>query len=285
MGFLLGATMFFSACELINPEEALPAYLKVESPLVRVDPGRNYAVDAGVKDIWLSRNDDNIGIYPVPSVIPFIPEAENKFTINGGIFLSGFSSFREPYPFWRAVQFEATPKGLDTIVIRPVFEYFPLDSSLVFKYEEKFEGASFLLLSALSGNADEVRLERSTEGFDGNGGILHFNHIAKEMELVSNDWFLLPQKGNNRIFLEVTYKNNIGFTVGLDYRNSVDFGRLGGNVFVNSKGEWNTVYYDFNDEVRGLPAEMEFRLFFRATGSGDVSFITLDNIRLVHFVE
>lgn len=278
-------SLMISGCELINPSEDIPAYLKVGDPLVQVDPGRNYQVTAGIKDIWLSRNDDNLGIYPVPSVIPFIPEAENKFTVNGGIFLSGFSSFREPYPFWKGIQFEASPSGGDTIVLNPVFEYFTLDSFVVFKYEEKFEGASFQLQSVLNGNPTEVSLERTTEGYDRNGGKFNFSGTASNMEVVSTVWFRLPQEGNNRIFLEVTYNNTIPFNTGLEYRNAVDFGRLGGQVFVNSQGEWNTIYYDFNDDVRGLPAEMEFRIFLRADGENESGHITLDNIRLVHFAE
>lgn len=277
--------LMISGCELINPQEAVPAYLKVEAPLVQVDPGRNYFVQAGVKDIWLSRNADNLGIYPVPSVIPFIPEAENEFTVNGGIFLSGFSSFREPYPFWKGIQFETRISGGDTFVLKPVFEYFPLDSNVVFKFEEKFEGASFQFQSLLNGMTGEVRLERTSEGFDRNGGRFNFNGTAKNMEIVSTEWFRLPQEGNNRIFLEVTYNNTIPYSTGLEYRNSVDFGRLGGEVFVNSQGEWNTVYYDFNDQVRSLPATMEFRLYFRANGENETGSITLDNIRLVHFTE
>lgn len=277
--------LLLSACEIINPQEEVPAYLKVESPLVAVDPGRNYQAIAGVKDIWLSRNDDNLGIYPVPNVIPFIPEAENKFTINGGIFLSGFSAFREPYPFWKGIQFEASPAGGDTIVLAPVFEYFSPDSILTFKFEEKFEGASFQFQSVLSGNANEVALERTNTGFDGNGGKFNFSETATVMEMVSTTWFRLPQEGANRIFLEVTYNNTIPFNTGIEYRNAVDFGRLGGQVFVNSEGEWNTVYYDYNDQVRSLPAEMEFRLFFRAEGEGQTGSITLDNIRIVHFQE
>lgn len=282
---IICSTLLFSACELINPQEEIPAYLKIEAPLVAIDPGRNYQVPAGIKDIWLSRNDDNLGIYPVPGVIPFIPEAKNEFTLNGGIFLSGFSSFREPYPFWRGIQFESSITGGDTLVLRPVFEYYSPDTILVFKFEEKFEGASFQFQSLLNGNANEVKLERTEGGFDKNGGKFNFNGTATNMEIVSSDWFRLPQDGNNRMFLEVTYNNTIPFNVGLEYRNAIDFGRLGGDVFVNSQGEWNTVYYDFNDKVKSLPAQVEFRLFLRAAGGSETGSITLDNIRLVHFTE
>jgi len=276
---------YLSACDVINPTEEIPAYLDIKAPLVKVDPNRELKVSAGIKDIWLSRNDDNLGIYPVPGVIPFIPEAENKFTLNGGIFLSGFSAFREPYPFWRAVQFEASPQGKDTITIQPVFEYFSPDTVLRFAYEETFDGASFILQSAINGNTNEVLLERSSNGFIGNGGILEFDELRTTMVYVSSDWFLLPQEGANRIFIELTYNNTTPFTLGLEYRNFVDFGRIGGDVFVNSEGEWNTIYYDFNSDILSLPSDMEFRLFIRADGEGNVGNILLDNLRIVHFAE
>jgi hypothetical protein len=71
----------------------------------------------------------------------------------------------------------------------------------------------------------------------------------------------------------------------LIYRNNVDIGTIGGNVFANSQGEWNTLYFDFNDDVRALPTEMEFRLFFQASGEGDIGNIILDNLRIVHFTQ
>jgi hypothetical protein len=287
LAFLPGliTLLFLSGCNLINPKEELPVYLKIEQPEVVVDPGGRLLAEAGVKDVWVTRNEDVLGVYAVPSVIPFYPKERNSFTINGGIFKSGFSSFREPYPFWKAVTLEVDAEPLDTFVLRPRFEYFALDTFLVFAFEEKFETGSLQLSSGLAGNPLEVTINRTVNGFDGNGGLMEFTADATEMELISTSWFRLPQSGGNRIFLEVTYNNTIPFTAGLIYRNNVDIGTIGGNVFANSQGEWNTLYFDFNDDVRALPTEMEFRLFFQASGEGDIGNIILDNLRIVHFTQ
>ena len=101
-------------------------------------------------------------------------------------------------------------------------------------------------------------------------------------QLHGNLPFFLPQGGNNRIFVEITYKNDIPFTVGM-YHNNINFEEVGGEVYYNPRSEWNTVYIDVNDEVRAIPGNEQFTLFLRANGGGDIGEIRFDNIRVVHF--
>ncbi len=279
-GFTL---MFFTSCDLINPDEDLPVYLEISKPKVRIHPDQNFLADVNVKDVWIYRNEEFLGIFPVPSTIPVFPGDRNNLSISGGIALSGFSGFRSTYPFWRTVQVDLLATPIDTVPIQPIFEYFSPDTNLVFAFEETFDGGSLRLKNNISTLSNSVGIATSgIDPFEKNAGLARFNASSNLMELTSTTSFLLPQRGNNRIFIEVTYKNDIDFTVGM-FHDGVNFSEVAGNVFFNAKSDWNTIYIDVNDEVRSIPETVRFTLFIRADGQGETGEILFDNIRIVHF--
>ena len=277
------AALLLTSCDLINPEEDLPVYVEITNPRVRVHPDENFLADVQVKDVWVYRNEEFVGIYPVPSTIPIFPGEQNNLSITGGVFLSGFSGFRGTYPFWRSIFFEVNTVPVDTMSIQPIFEYFSPDTVLLFAFEETFDGGSVGLKNNISTSSSSVGIARtSSDPFDKNAGLARFNSTSTDMELVSTTSFPLPQNGNNRVFIELTYKNTVDFTVGL-YHNGVNFSEVGGKVFYSAKPDWNTIYIDVNDEIRSISQTVDFTLFIRANGQGEIGQILFDNIRIVHF--
>ena len=274
-----------SGCDWINPEEELPVYLQLEAPLVRVDPGGSFAATAGLKDIWIERGGELLGIYQVPSIVPIYPSDEKQITLSAGVFNAGLSGFRQRYPFIKTQTWTLDVVPLDTMMVAPVFEYFAKDTHLIFAFEEKFEGVS-LLIQRDQTRGGTVNLSTSSDAFQGGrAGQGSFFPGDSLMEWVSVSSFRLPQSGENQVFIEISYKNDIAFTAGLHYQyiHDIQQGSLGGRVFFSPSSGWKTVYIDMGTDLRTLVDDARFLLFLRANGKGQQGRILFDNIRLLHF--
>lgn len=293
--FVLSVGIMLTGCDLFNPEEELPIYVSIEDPLVEIRAQPSLFSAAGIKDAWVFLQNEQIGVFEMPVVVPVLPnESGTTLRIGGGVFETGLSGFRLEYPFWDDVNLSldgALP--LDTVVVRPRFRYFPRDTSLVYAYEAGFEGGS-TNIESLTPTSNHTTIQVSTEDkFVGlQSGKVNFTSTRFQFEGVS-PLLSLPQTGFNDIWCEVSYRNDIPFTVlmvGLAPGSPIEV-ELPTNVVFSSPNEWNTAYIHLNDLARSLPAGAVFKLIFRAssleagTSSGRNGFLFLDHIRLIHFSE
>ncbi len=284
---------FLSGCSLINPEESLPIYVQIEDAEVLVDENRQVWSPLGIRDTWVFLQNEQIGVFELPTVFPILAEpGETSLRIGGGVFETGLSGFRREYPFWNDINVSIEGVNpLDTLTIRPRFEYFPRDTTLVYAFEEGFEGASVVLENvSLTGNFTQIRqsTERAYTGL--RSGKVTFSPDKYIFE-ASSPVLGLPQTGNNDIWCEVTYWNDIAFSVLLVgvAPGSVLETELPTNVVFVSPDGWKTAYIHLNDLARSLPQGAAFKLLFRASSfdkeiqSGRSGTIFLDHIRLIHF--
>lgn len=277
-------TLIVSACDLINPEEAFPAYITINKAEVKISKGSNFTSEVGVKDIWVERGDEFLGIYQIPSTFPVYPNDRREFFVWGGIFNNGLSASRARYPFWKPVSYDLDLMSLDTVNLSPTFEYFS-DTLLAMPFVESFEGASTKFADNSSG-ANTVQLRRSNlMAFQGNrSGHARFTAgVASSFEVVSGDFFVLPQGASNDVYAEITYKNNIPFSVGVKYASAFEVGERSDGLSFNSNMEWNTIYIHLKPLIQAVPSPSAFGLFIRAQSNGEEGDIFLDNIRVIHF--
>jgi hypothetical protein len=282
--FLLFAILaVLSGCGFLDPAEDLPIYVDLTNVEVLVDEGDNFTSSLGIKDIWLERNDDFLGIYRLPSIVPVLPGEGTTYILTGGVFESGIADQRVRYPFWKSnfLSFDVQP--LDTVKMPILFEYFS-DSILLYPFIENFESQAIAFISSPFSSTN-VSLGRSTSEFyeGGAAGRALFNENQTRFEIVSSSTFKLPQSGSNDVWVEVTYKNNVPFKVGVYYEFLSQITAAGPDVLFFSNEEWTTAYVHINNEVRMAPDNSNFWVFFRADGEGRVGQIILDNIRIIHF--
>ncbi|MEM6343557.1 MAG: hypothetical protein AAF927_06735 [Bacteroidota bacterium] len=273
-----------SAC---NKEEPLPVYLDLKAPTVQIAPNESARATVGIKDLWIEHNGSNLGVFRVPRTVPLLPDPTGDLiAVFGGIFENGLSSLRSRYPFWQPKFIELPSTApLDSIPLSLDFEYFP-DSLLVFPIDQSFESGQDRTFEAVSSAENYAPFSRTDEDAFHKSRSAKINLSAERnlFEMISTDFFALPQTGNNDIYIEISYKNNISFTAGLYYATAgLDAGELPIELFYNSNMEWNTVYLHVNDAVREAPRNALFRMYVRANSGSESGVIYLDNIRLVHF--
>lgn len=288
--FLLSLSLF--SCEIINPAEEIPAYIKVENPRVVLDENTGFSTNAGIRNIWLYHGGEIQGIYQfdpdvdtTARIFPILNLDKYEFFIDPGIYESGQSAYQIPYPFWDRLTFNWQAEPQDTYYLQPVFHYVD-DALFVAPVEEHFEGGGISLDPFASGfDAEAAPIVTSTDApFQGNGiGSVRFDATHRFFEVVSTIDFTTTTAAN--IFAEVTYKNTIPFTIGLVYTSSAGGTQKTEILNVSENGKWNTVYVHMISEVRSIinayGANTRFFLWLKADGENKDGYILFDDIRVI----
>lgn len=271
--------MLVGGCAVFNPAEELPIYITLQSPGTQVRDGESFVSRIGVRDAWLDQGDGSIGIFKFPVTVPVYPSEGNEVIVSGGILNSGLGLSRNKYPFWipQAIDI-SNVKALDTLIIEPVFKYVDQDSLLYFPVNEDFESSAISLeaLTELDGVAPLIRT--ASDKYQGKyAGEVELTSLNTKLELESKNSFFVPRTANNDSYVEITYKGDLPFSVGL----KTSAGELTDNILFYSE-EWTTVYVHIGQFVRQAGINDNVVLFFRGSGTAGQR-IVLDNIRIVQF--
>lgn len=149
-----------SGCEIINPKEALPIYIRIDHPRALVyahddcakPENPAYYCDLGIKYVYVNQGSEEIGFFELPCVIPVYPDKGIKnFLFSFGsnqVELDGLNGSASTYPFWKPVSVNVNVNPLDTFILDTVkslnkltLNYYS-DTVLKYAYVNKFEGAT-----------------------------------------------------------------------------------------------------------------------------------------------
>ncbi|MBL4586202.1 MAG: hypothetical protein JKX84_03970 [Flavobacteriales bacterium] len=266
-----------NGCELINPEEKIPSFLRIDSIslAVLIDEG---ATDANFVDARVFANEQLIGVYELPAIIPILEEGETSIRIQAGIKMNGQATTRVAYPFVKDFEADMSLFPDSTVHVNPVVGFRP---DIEFAWLENFEGAGLSLEKTVVSEADIVRV----------GGEEAFDEQSIKLSLAPNQTFFECRKGDAiqlpgggaPVYLDFTYRCNHAFVVGL-------FSRDGTGTFtipillLNPTEEWNHVYLNLTSIISSNPAFIDHRPYFgfaRESGFEDQINVYIDNIRLL----
>lgn len=290
--FALAALLFFSACEIINPAEEIPAFVTLKAPKVVLDENTGFSTNAGIRNIWFYHGGNIQGIYEFhPDVaidqrtFPVLGIDNFEYFMEGGIYETGQSAFQLFYPFWDRITFNWQPGPKDTLVLEPLFHYVEANRYIV-PMEEHFEGGALDFQPFATGitNTDTTFLRlRYDDVFRGTGsGFVSFDASHRYFEAINTTPFN-SEKGSN-IYTEITYKNSMPFSVGLIYQSPTQVSSIP-IVTVEASERWNTIYVHMAKEIREtLNAHGDNTLFYlwlKTDGEGKDGYIRFDDIRII----
>jgi hypothetical protein len=222
----------------------------------------------------------------MPVRVPVLASGETKVMISAGIKMNGINETRVPYPFYARI--EKTLNLEKTKISDLGHLRFSYATNTVFAWLENFESPNSTLDSTSRNNVKLQRLkinELTTvfpyESNDYAAQVIISNDSAR-FEYASHSNFNLPTDGSS-VFLELTYKNNNPFTVGL-FANGTYVEQLPVLV-VNPSNTWNKIYINLTPTVSAHQDASSFKVYFRAIKNTDEAEakIYLDNIKLLHF--
>jgi hypothetical protein len=271
--------LFFSSCEIYNPKEAIPSYIKIESVSLTTTPeqGTN---SHNISDVWIYIDDKMIGGFELPAKVPILNEGKHVLKVYPGIKINGIGSTRGIYPFYTYYSQTINLVKDSTIIIKPSFTY---TSSVKFEWKENFEDGGVSLKTL----EDSVMHKSNTENdkvFGGNYcGYINLINNSTTLTYDSYSSYALPK--GIPIYMELNYKCNQAFTVGLHSYSSSGGTEYAVLTINNSNNIWKKIYVNLSNAVNLQPSVTNFYVYFQATKDTNIDNgkIFIDNIKLLHY--
>ncbi len=274
-----------SACTKTSIDD-IPSYIKVDSISINVTAIQGTASHK-ISDTWVYADNELIGAFEMPAKFPILKSGTSELYIFAGIKLNGINETRVPYPFYDRISRTVTlEREKITDLGHMKFAY---AAATKFAWQEAFE---YTNLSLDSTARSEVNFKRTllTDELKAAFPYESNKYAAKVVipadtlvfECSSHDSFKLPTDGTS-VFLELNYKSNNPFTVGLFVNGSVTSQRP--VLVVNPSSSWNKIYINFTPTLSVNQDATSFKVYFNATKSTDEANaeIIFDNIKLLHF--
>lgn len=279
-------TLLFS-CNKFDGDQEIPAYIKIDTITFKhnsVYPEGSLSVDIANATVYV--DDQFIGMFQLPAMIPVLAEGECKVQINPGVILNGMYSTRAYYPFYEPIIFESielTPGSEVTELTNLVTEY---RASTIIAWEENFEDPYYNLDTAgMNSTTDFILTETgSDETFYG-------NHSGKVLLTSTNNYFRAQTKDrftslpdqSQPVFLELNYRGTNQFISGVQtlIYNVLD----DEDVLVTlPKENWKKLYIYLSPTISYYPESASDALYFYTTldSNIDEGYFILDNIRLIY---
>lgn len=273
-----------TACDIINPEEQIPAYLHIEPFELNANATQGSG-HSKITDVWLSVDGEFLGSYSLPADIPLLKEGNVEIELQAGIKDNGISALPEIYPFYTSylTQVQLTPA--QSVEVRPTVTYI---DDINFAMLEDFEQAPHFFTQDIDGNLGTEITASNEEVFEGasSGRItLTASNTIIEVATDVTRAFKEVDKDGIYVYLELNYKTDVPIAFGL-------IGNFDGNQapeilyepILFPKQEWNKIYLNLSTVVFNLNAEAyQIAILAQLPDDKEEANIWLDNVKLIHF--
>lgn len=263
--------------------DKVPGYLDI--PAITLNAGSNAGGNTiRATDAWVYADEELIGVWELPARVPVLKSGATTITVAAGIKQNGMYDDRLRYPFYTRWEGMVDLAPTSSQSILPVVNYIPQANFWI----EAFEDVGTQL--NVTSNSDTTLLRFTPQShpdivLDGTpcGGVI-LDSENRYIRLYTDINF---EPSNGPIFLEMDYRNDVQFTVGVTYVQSgtpivqpyvyvVPTRRSDGSM------PWNKIYIELSS--RWNLAGIGQRNFFLEVAlpsdrnSGEVYF---DNIKVV----
>lgn len=270
-----------SGCNLINPEEPVPAYLAIDKISVSADYNTQGTSSSNFSDAWIYLDNQIAGGFELPTTVPLIAsEGNHLITIAPGVRADGFENLRSILALFTFFDSTIYLKPGNVTHLSPILKYKEVAQ---FKYLEDFDdgGIEFERLNS----SDTLFYASAINPYEGQySAIAYLDNDRKTLGATSKDGYVLER--NHLAIIEMNYKCTTSFNLGL--QKSL-FG--GVNVPIPfltlyPTSEWKKIYVDLSPMVNSIENfdAINFKLLFTAFLDADKTsgVIQIDNIKLVY---
>lgn len=277
-------------CDKFEGEQTIPSYVRMDSISFSTEYSSQGTSYQRIVDAWVYVNDQLIGGFELPLLVPVLAEGPCTVEIRPGIMLNGISSTRAPYPCVEPITIENFDLSADSISILPdvTATYLP---NVEFVWMEDFEDGS---LSIKEHPQSDTTIERTEPANSPDAFLDEHSRYSGIATLEGDNTILSLQSddGNGNgfmidrgdfVFLELNYRTDLPLVIGTYVRTTdqvvVDRPFIG----LNSTEDWNKVYVNFTPVVNDYVDAYDFKIYIKAenVASGQKSVVMLDNIKLL----
>jgi hypothetical protein len=279
--FLLGFGLLTS-CNMYQKDSGVPAYVYIEGFELSTNYAEQGTNSSNIRDVWVFVDGNVQGVYPLPCRFPILHEGNITFKLSAGILVNGISATRAVYPFYAQYDTSLSLVRGRTDTIRPRVVY---NSQITFGWMEDFESQGFSIRTATVSDTPVSRTTNPSEVFEGVSAMaMRVDQRAPFIRAETNQSFSIPGGGGRAVFLELNYKNNQIFDVGLQFIEA-DGQFIDQPIYTlaPSNGEWRKQYMNFTPYIQGRTG-VRYRVIFEARnalGAGEAGEIFIDNLKLI----
>lgn len=269
-------------CKLIDPDEDIPSYIRIE----RIDVSNVNTVTQGtasqqITEGWVYVDNELIGGFELPAVVPVLAGGDHDVKVVAGIVQNGIFSTRAIYPYFKAYDTLVNLERGKIITLTPDVEYF---ATVQFPWVEGFEGTGTTVIDLPSAPFLGVFEKDTTPGNAYEGiacGHAHLTNDTFDCQVKSSATFSLPTTSGQKIYMELHYKADNPFVIGI-ITNLTEFRPW---LTVNPSATWNKIYVDITSTVYTSPIPSSYQVYFAMNKATSISQadIYIDNIKLLHF--
>jgi hypothetical protein len=262
--------------------DKVPSYLEIPAVGVTTTTDQG-AATSKITDVWVSVNDELLGVWELPARIPALYEGDVRLRIEPAIKRNGMFDDRLRYPFYTPYTGTADLTKNGTTVVQPQVSY---SAQSVFWIEDLDDAGTLLNVTP----ASDTTLIRYTPAEDpdlvlGNsacgGFVLDQQHDY--IRLFTDEDFEIY---GGPVFLELDYRAEIQFTVGVLYvsngvaRND-PYVYVAPTVASSGQAIWKKIYIDLSPVFNTTISQRD--IYFEATLPGGLQSaqVLFDNIKLV----
>jgi len=283
---LLLPALLWSGCDIVNPDEAIPAYIHIEPFEFSANISTQGSASAKITEGWVTVGGEFLGAYSLPATLPVLAEGVTEVKVEPGIKDNGVSVTPEIYPFYESYITSVDLKPTATATIAPSTTY---RTDARFAFIEDFETTNNIFIDDIDGNPETEVVSAFSDAFEGQGVgriVLTPEHPVLQVATNFDEKFSGLQERGVFVYLEVNYKSDtevawgvVAYPEGLFSPPDIIYDP----VFV-ARDEWNKIYFNLSRlffESQG--EEFQITLLAQAEAGLEETVILLDNIKLVHF--
>lgn len=278
---VIAAAFFTQGCNLINPAETVPTYIRLDSFKVKTnEPSRTGSASSRITSAFVYVDNSFIGAYDVPSTIPLMIKKDAVLTFGAGVNYSGLKSYQYLYPFYYN----------DTVTVKYApgktvnyGAYAKYTEAAQFRWVEDFETGNSLteLNDNSASDTSLIRITDPSKVYEGGGSgqiILSSTHTTSE-SINNRDITIKQGEG----FIEVNYRCDVPFEIGLQTTTN---GALYYEPIAGAKASesWNKIYIGIQSFLGKYNATACRVLIKASLPEGQTSgYVYLDNIKLITY--
>lgn len=272
----------FNSCDK-NTKAEVPAFLYVDSIEIKINKASEGAPTHNITELWVYSDGKAVGVFNKGELIPIIIDdyKNPKIEIFAGIRANGSRSEIETYYLLNEILINKPliPGEIDTI--SAVFQYEP-DTKFVFV--EDFENGN-IFLKDLDGDKNTNIVNSSID--PATGKLCGRIELTEDKSVIavtsSQEYFDLPKNTGNKVYLEIDYKNNTEFYIGIIGKEFDGTSHKVDIIFLKQKEDWNKLYLNLTNTIQNS-ALNSYQIYFRANHNDEntTSVIQLDNIKLLY---
>lgn len=284
----------FSSCEIINPSEEIPFYLRIDS-ISFIDSTKSPVGPAKqgsqkITDAWVFVDGIFIGTYELPASFPVLAGAgAHTVRVSPGILINAQNSERRIYPFFSTNSISINAELGKTININPQSSYDPLSIKYptegVGLFPETFEGIGTMFKYTINSDVDTIlNTSDPNLAFEGRSMLMEMNSTKEYMEFETVKAFSLPN--NLRpTYMEFNYRTDVNLRIGI-YAIDNNTGSVTDVSFINlfpTENSWKKVYLNVVKELSAF-SNSKYKFYFKANHDSTLttSRVLLDNVRILY---